>query len=135
MEQLWAACEQNGGSKRGCVWRRQIDDALSWIKDFLDNQHGPLRREWKLQALLAEATKVMLVFDACPWGLGAVLYINGEPIQYFTSALSAIDEVWFQYRIGDSDGQQAWEALAVLVALRLWCFLGFHEDHARVTGR
>ena len=41
MEQLWAACESSGGSKQGCVWRRQIDDALSWIKAFLDNQHGP----------------------------------------------------------------------------------------------
>ena len=100
--------------------RRQIEDALSWIKAFLDNHYGSFCREWRLQALLAEATKFMLVFDACPWGLGAVLLINKRQNQFFTSAISAFDEVRYQYRIGDSRGQQAWEALAVLVALRLW---------------
>ena len=62
----------------------------------------------------------MLVFDACPCGSGAVLLLNNKPIQYFTSAITAFDEVRYQYRIGDSRGQQAWEALSVLVALRLW---------------
>ena len=46
----------------------------------------------------------------CRWIAGVV----------YASPLTYHDEVRYQLRIGDSRGQQAWEALSILVALRLW---------------
>eukprot|EP00971_Amphidinium_carterae_P335727 6471723-Amphidinium_carterae.1 len=38
----------------------------------------------------------------------------------FSSELSSFDETHFGHRIGDAAGQQTWECLAVLVAIRHW---------------
>ena len=122
LEELWAAVEATASSNaaRGCVWRKQIQNALTWIRSFLLMQRGPLRREWHLSSFVDKVISVMMAFDASPWGIGAVLLINGIPTQYFSSRLSRHDEIRYQYRIGDSSGQQTWEALAILAALRAW---------------
>ena len=61
-----------------------------------------------------------MYLDASPFGLGGVLCINGVPVTYFTSPLDANDERIHGQTIGDSVGQQAWECLVVLVALKAW---------------
>ena len=100
--------------------RLAIEDALSWIKAFLQLQHGPLIRQWHLDAVLSSATKVTITFDASPYGFGAVLFIDGTPTEFYADAISQHDERRYQYRVGDSAGQPTWEALAVSIALRLW---------------
>ena len=63
---------------------------------------------------------MIIAVDASPWGLGGVLYVNGVCVAWFSSALTAEDERRFGYKLGDHRGQQTWEALAALVALRAW---------------
>ena len=58
--------------------------------------------------------------DASPWGLGAVLLINGRITEFFTDPLTDDDVALYKHDLGDPAGQQTWESLAVLVALRLW---------------
>ena len=48
--------------------------------------------------------------------------------EYLTDAISSHDERTFGLRAGDEDGQQLWEALSMLVALRTW-------RHVWATGR
>ena len=58
--------------------------------------------------------------DASPWGLGGWLAIDGAITHYFASKLTQDDVDKFNTPIGDAQGQQLWEALAVLVAIALW---------------
>jgi len=60
------------------------------------------------------------VFDASPFGLGGFLCINGTIVEYFSSALTPFDCNMFNAPLGDAMGQQTWEALALLVGLKLW---------------
>ena len=58
--------------------------------------------------------------DASPWGLGADLRIQGVLTAWFCSSVSALDEQILGHTIGSPDGQQVWETLTMLVALRAW---------------
>ena len=65
-------------------------------------------------------TLVEIGTDASPWGLGGWLSIDGTITHYFSSRIDKFDVDKFKYQIGDANGQQLWEALAVLVAIDLW---------------
>ena len=59
--------------------------------------------------------------DASPYGLGAWISIDGVPYQYFCDKVSELDcqMLHVEANVGSS-GQQAFEALALLAAVRLW---------------
>ena len=61
-----------------------------------------------------------LVLDASPWGIGGVLLENGIIVSWFASQLLQEDANIHKKSLGDSAGQQVWEALCVLVAVRAW---------------
>lgn len=61
-----------------------------------------------------------MVTDASPWGLGGYLLVYTTPLAYFTSAITELDERMLRVEVGRPEGQQVLEALAVLVALKLW---------------
>ena len=75
--------------------------------------------------------------DACVWGLGAWLVIDGIAVEFFAIPLSQHDLTFFGFDLGDNKGQQCWETLAILVALRHWkpkwvhlrARLGFNADN------
>ena len=48
------------------------------------------------------------------------MVIAGRVVEYFRSPLTKHDEKIHEHTIGQSAGQQTWECLAVLVALKLW---------------
>ena len=58
--------------------------------------------------------------DACPWGFGAALFVNDVAVAYFTEELSSSDLSIFEQEMGNPAGQQIWEALAILTALKTW---------------
>ena len=58
--------------------------------------------------------------DASPTGLGAFLVINGEIHEYVFGRITTLDQEVLKTKAGGSEGQQVWEALIVLSALRLW---------------
>ena len=61
-----------------------------------------------------------MYLDASPFGLGGMLTENDELVSWFGTPLSHHDSTIHRRAIGDSDGQQVWEALVVLVATRCW---------------
>ena len=60
--------------------------------------------------------------DASPIGIGAYLIINGIIKEYAFGSLTKRDETILRVKRGGSEGQQAWEGLAILAALRLWAW-------------
>ena len=58
--------------------------------------------------------------DACPWGIGGVRFENHRPVEWFAAPLRDGDLRRFGASRGDSANNTTWEALAILVALRVW---------------
>ena len=58
--------------------------------------------------------------DASPWGFGATLRVNGVYISWYTDAITEQDAECFNTFIGSWEGQQTWESLNILIALRTW---------------
>ena len=121
---LWAAIAQAGsantGAPKGTVWTKQVHVSLMWLEACLTGQTGTLRRVYPLEPYLNQGDRISIIFDASPWGLGAVLTKNHTPIAWFASPLGPEDELMFNHKRGDSAGQQTWEALSLLVALKAW---------------
>ena len=60
-----------------------------------------------------------IVTDACPSGIGAFLKVDGVILAWFADAVTSEDRRLLGIAPGSS-GQQTCEALAALVALRIW---------------
>ena len=111
---------------------RRIAPALRWLLAFLTGLQGPLRRLFALGH--REVGRVLdVVTDACPWGMGAVLYEGSVPVAYWADALRPEDALAFDARLGDPAFNTLWEGLAVLVSLRLWA--PSFGPYAKVTVR
>ena len=121
--ELWAAVcapEVSTGAPSNCVWTQQVRSALLWIRAFLRRERGSIIRIFTLQAHRGGGQRVLMCTDACPWGVGAALFLDGVAVEYFSVELSQFDFELFQHTVGDPAGQQTWEAYAILLALRQW---------------
>jgi hypothetical protein len=58
--------------------------------------------------------------DASPWGAGAVLLLQGRPVEYTWCAWTPRTAERLGHVIGSSAGQTSWEYLGVLLVLLLW---------------
>ena len=125
---LWAVlakCATNDGgsgdpSSRTAgklVHTKRIAPSLTWIKALLEGEHGPMVRTFF--ADLEDEDKEVIT-DACPWGIGGVLYQKGRPLRWFSSPLTKELLEKFNAAAGDSAHNTLWEAVALLVGLRLW---------------
>ena len=61
-----------------------------------------------------------MILDASPYGYGGVLVINGVVVAYFADTISRHDVRIMQTEAGKAEGQQTWEALCLLIAMRIW---------------
>ena len=122
LDELWATAEAQHRSNAGRhqVWTKQVAGSLKRLILFLTRQAGELSRTWSVASHLSPAADVAIVFDAPPWGLGAVLYIDNVPRYYLLDKITPFDEQRYQHRSGDHRGQQVWESLTILVALKAW---------------
>ena len=59
-----------------------------------------------LAAYLGISEDVSITLDASPYGLGAGVGVAGKIVHFAESHLDHHDEEHFQFRRGDSDGQQ-----------------------------
>ena len=124
---LWAVakCATNDGgsgdpSSRTAgklVHTKRVAPSLTWIKALLEGEHGPMVRTFF--ADLEDEDKEVIT-DACPWGIGGVLYQKGRPLRWFSSPLTKELLEKFNAAAGDSAHNTLWEAVALLVGLRLW---------------
>ena len=118
---LWAAW---GGpspdDKPGCIWARQIETEEEWFRAFFTGHGTSVERFFAIDAYNRNGTKVTIGTDASPWGLGGWIAIDGTIIEYFSSPITKDDVRKYGYAVGESAGQQCWEALAMLVAVDKW---------------
>ena len=83
----------------------------------LTQQVGDLKRTLHLDSYMCKGPKTVITTDASPWGLGAVLEINGRLEAYFSSEVTMLDrEILSLGTEPSSSDQQVLEALAMLVA-------------------
>ena len=83
-----------GDAPPNCRWKRQILIPLTWIKAFLCQlEPGLLRRRWTVDSYLQRGAKVVVTTDVSPWGLGAVLEINGLIVSRLSSAVTTTDRL------------------------------------------
>ena len=61
---------------------------------------------------------------ASVYGLGGVTIIDGIVVSWFAPPISSADERFHGHKRGDDKGQQVWEALCLLIALRVWASFG-----------
>eukprot|EP00971_Amphidinium_carterae_P338836 6476358-Amphidinium_carterae.1 len=122
---LWAALHSKTSSgsshaPEGTIWTKQVRHCLEWLRTFFFHAMSEPERQFPVEAFIAPAAAVRVELDASPWSLGGLLIQDDKPIRMFTSKLTHHDEAHYGHRIGDASGQQTWECLAVLVAIRHW---------------
>ena len=81
---------------------------------------GTIERAFDLEAYRNRGERLYIIVDASPWGLGGVLQVEANLVEYFASPLTEADLKRFDLKLGDPAGQQVWESLGALAALRLW---------------
>ena len=96
---------------------RRIRPALAWVRALLSGEAAPLRRE--LYAFLPEVV-VDITTDACPFGLGGTLRVEGKLEEVFATDIPQSVLRKFKAERGESKHTTLWEALALLVACRTW---------------
>lgn len=128
---IWAALREaqvpGTGCPPGCAWAKTFAISLKWIEAFLEQEEvlagaDLLQRTYVVAYYkpMQDAVHICIVTDASPWGLAGVLMVNMEVRSWFSSTLTSHDVELFEHEIGSPKGQQAWEALACLVAARCW---------------
>jgi hypothetical protein len=121
LQHLWAALYLDSASApQNCIWVRQIFSSLQWIAAFLHGKRGSLSRTFHLSAFMNLGAKISITIDSSPWGLAAYLCECDVPVSWFSSEITDADCARFEVKRGDCEGQQIWESLASLVALRQW---------------
>ena len=93
----------------------------------MKGHRGSLTRTWSWSSWLDPQTSMTMILDASPFGLGGVLIAADRILAYFACPLTKDDVRIHGHSIGSDTGQQVWEALCILVAMRTWSthWLGF----------
>jgi hypothetical protein len=104
----------------GMVWTKQLRHVLLWLRALTSGQFGRLERHYVTDVYHGYTDEVEINLDASPWGIGGYILLRGQIVHWFASAISKEEAEVLSFKIGSAAGQQAAEALAVLVALRTW---------------
>ena len=122
LDQIWAAIAKTkpDNAGRDQVWIKAISSSLRWILVFLRGEPGMLTRKWRVDYYSNPGIKAAIYLDASPFGFGAILIVEGIIRSWFAAPLSDHDVTIHQHRRGCSKGQQTWEALVLLIAVKLW---------------
>lgn len=101
------------------AYTRQARHALGWLLLFFSRQRGALVRNYALRR--ESRPTVSFAVDASPWGIGGVLYEGHRVLAWFADDITDDDLSYFNATKGIPDFNTLWEALAILVGLRIWC--------------
>ena len=77
-------------------------------------------RHFDVSEFMGSGAQMEVGTDASPYGIGGWLALNGVILRYFAAPLTDDDVEIFGHRLGHCEGQQTWEALAILVASSIW---------------
>ena len=114
-----SCCPANGAEQpESWFHTKRIDSSLRWILALLKGEENyNLRRTF---VAFPPPETYELVTDASPWGLGGVLLQDGTPVRWYASKLQPKLLNKFKAATGDPAFNTLWEALALLVACRIW---------------
>jgi hypothetical protein len=100
----------------------RIFSTSCWFEAFLSDPRRLLARKYTIRAPnLSSDDWLRMAVDASPWGMGGVMWDKDwVPIEYFHTSITDADIDHLGVAIGDSAHMPVLEALAVLIALRLW---------------
>ena len=107
--ELWAALHGTGLSwaPRGCVWLSQIRHTLTWLMAFfMQSETNVMTRHFSALAMFNRSGTIEIVMDASPWGIGAILFIDGPAREFLCSPITASDECILGITIGTCECQQ-----------------------------
>ena len=98
---------------------------LLWFIALFMLHPGALEKKFHVAARW-QRPRLRFYVDASPWGYGAFITYDGEPFEILYGAWTVDDCKKFNLSIGDCAGQAVWEALALLVSMRVWwrCWAG-----------
>ena len=120
---MWAAlavaAQWRGPPEKATVANRQIRHSLIWVAAFLSGQKGSIVRTIPIAPVIPE-DMAQIICDASPWGVGAVLCVNGVPVERLDDVITDDDHRIMGTVGGMPDYQASFEALAILVAARTW---------------
>ena len=117
---LYAALHGPNKAPDNCMWTKQVRHALAWIRAFLTQEAGSIRRVYNVEQFYNACHRVQITWDASPYGMGAFLTIDGSVVEYFAVPISSDDEQILDAKSGGCEAQQLWECLSGLIAMRLW---------------
>ena len=116
---FWATIFAPSNLPPALMHTRRCSHALAWIRLLLTHLREHLHRTFPLHTPLVPEGNYIAT-DACPWGIGGVLFRDYLPIAWFASPLGPDDLRRFNAVKGDPAHNTTWEALALLVAFRTW---------------
>ena len=117
---MWAAIHSSSDGPPNTVWTKQVKHALTWFHAFFKGKTPGIVRHFSTTEFFRAGDIIELGTDASPWGLGGWITLNGVVFEHFSSPVTSHDTDLYKFDAGSHLGQQVWEALAILVALRLW---------------
>ena len=124
LNQLWAALSANEthstNAPAQCVWAKHIFSSLSWLLAFIRRQKGTISRTFSYHSCFGLTAPVTITTDASIWGCGGWISMNGKAIAYFSETVSKDDEIILELKRGEPKSQQGFEAIALLIVVRLW---------------
>jgi hypothetical protein len=83
IQPLWAALHDKDFSNapNGTIWKRQIDQALTWLSVFFRDSAPGIVRRFDLKAFQRIGPTVEVGTDASPWGLGGWLAVDSNIVE------------------------------------------------------
>jgi hypothetical protein len=114
-----AGGRRNNGLPAHLAHVSRVSEALTWARALLLREAGSLTRVHPL-GVTPPSEVLCITTDASPWGIGAVLTQEGNPIAWLADELHQEDLDRFNATLGESAFTTTWEALAILVSLRVW---------------
>ena len=131
---LWAALYDRSPTTAptGTVWLKQVLEPLLWIQAFLQMSCGTVVRVFECEQYFNRGPEVLLYFDACTTGFGGFITMNNVPVEYTFGRFTQMDSDTLGITNEQSRAQQGFEALALLIMMRLWLW---HLTQKRVSIR
>lgn len=122
MSDLYGVIHRTTGARapNNCYWTKQWRRVTMWLLAFFQREKDTILRTYRVDSYFGKGLQVTIVTDASPCGSGGYMTISNSVIAYFADALTLEDEELLQMKLGMSASQQVAEALAILVALKLW---------------
>ena len=100
------------------VYKSAAEIPLKWVLAFVSGVRGTLTRTYYLEEYLSEGLDVEIVTDASPQRGAGCLVEDGVVKEYFAMWHQPEDADTMEVTFGTHHGQQVWEAMLMLCALR-----------------